>query len=200
MVSNKPLELFPIRELVRRTGVNASTLRAWENRHGILVPTRTPSGHRLYSPADVKKIQRLQELLAQGLSLAEVASVLGQPGMAPASDIQAAPTPPDFGGAPANGAWHGYRMESLSALEDFSTDRLDSLYSEACALYPIDTVTEHLLIPLLEQLGWRWEKRPTGIAEEHFFSAWLRNKLGARLHHAAGIGRGPPGHPGVSAP
>jgi MerR family transcriptional regulator, light-induced transcriptional regulator len=43
---------------------------------------------------------------------------------------------------------------------------------------------------VLEQLGLRWDKRPGGIAEEHFFSAWLRNKLGARLHHAVGLTRG----------
>jgi hypothetical protein len=87
-------------------------------------------------------------------------------------------------------AWQGYLSETMSALESFSTDRLDRLYNEACALYPIDIVTEKLMLPVLEQLGLRWDKRPGGIAEEHFFSAWLRNKLGARLHHAAGLARG----------
>ena len=87
-------------------------------------------------------------------------------------------------------AWQGYLVETLNALESFSTDRLDNLYNEACALYPIDIVTDKLMIPVLEQLGLRWEKRSAGIAEEHFFSAWLRNKLGARLHHAAGFTRG----------
>lgn len=89
-----------------------------------------------------------------------------------------------------NPAWQGYLAETLSALEAFSTDRLDSLYNDACALYPIDIVTERLMLPVLEQLGWRWDKRASGIAEEHFFSAWLRNKLGARLHHASGMARG----------
>ncbi len=87
-------------------------------------------------------------------------------------------------------AWQGYLAETLSALETFSTERLDSLYNDACALYPIDIVTEKLMIPVLEQLGMRWDKRPSGIAEEHFFSAWLRNKLGARFHHGAGLARG----------
>ena len=64
-----PSDLFPIRELVRRTGVNASTLRAWENRHGLLSPTRTPSGHRLYNQQDVLRIRRVQDLLARGLGL-----------------------------------------------------------------------------------------------------------------------------------
>ena len=181
---------FPIRELVQRTGVNASTLRAWETRHGLLKPVRTPSGHRLYGVADVQRVQRLQELLAQGLSLADSAPLLEQEaglavgtGAAPLATLRL---------KQENPTWYGYLLETLRALEDFSTERLDKLYNEACALYPVDLVTRNLLVPVLEQLGLRWDKRESGIAEEHFFSAWLRNKLGARLHHSMGLPRGKP--------
>jgi DNA-binding transcriptional MerR regulator len=179
---------FPIRELVQRTGVNASTLRAWENRHGLLKPVRTESGHRLYGQADVQRVRRVQELLVQGLSLNEIAPMLD-------AWVDAAPagTPETLAStlaASLSPAWQGYLTETLAALELFSTERLDNLYNEACALYPIDIVTDKLMIPVLEQLGMRWDKRPSGIAEEHFFSAWLRNKLGARLHHAAGLAHG----------
>lgn len=181
MMNETRIDRFRIRELVQRTGVNASTLRAWENRHGLLTPLRTESGHRLYSLMDVQRVRRVQELLVQGMSLTEIAPVLDAASEA-GIDV---PVSRDLGPA-----WQGYLSETLSALESFSTDRLDGLYNEACALYPIDIVTEKLMLPVLEQLGLRWEKRPGGIAEEHFFSAWLRNKLGARLHHAAGLARG----------
>lgn len=190
-IASSPEDLsphFPIRELVRRTGVNASTLRAWENRHGLLTPTRTPSGHRLYSQQDVLRIRRLQELLAQGLGLGEIAPLLSEEARPP-TDTGAQDGLSELP-IPQGSAWHGYLRETLIALESFSTERLDSLYNEACALYPIDIVTDNLLIPALEQLGKRWDKRPSGIAEEHFFTAWLRNKLGARLHHAASLPRG----------
>lgn len=183
-------DLFPIRELVRHTGVNASTLRAWENRHGLLTPTRTASGHRLYGMADVRRVLRLRELLAQGLGLGEIAPLLEEDGP-DAGSRQPAPPAETPSQETGHWAWHGYLAETLRALEDFSTERLDGLYSEACAIYPIDIVTDNLLIPVLEEIGQRWDKRPSGIAEEHFLSAWLRNKLGARLHHAASLGRGP---------
>lgn len=178
------VETFPIRELVRRTGILASTLRAWEARHGLLEPIRTPSGHRLYSQADVLRVRRLKELLAQGHGLAEAAPLLDLP---PQREIlSAAEVAPVI--APA---WQGYLRETLAALENFDSERLDKLYNEACALYPIDIVTDNLMLPMLEEIGRRWDKRPAGIAEEHFFSAWLRNKLGARLHHTAAMARGP---------
>jgi hypothetical protein len=50
-------ELFPIREVSRLTGVNPVTLRAWERRYGLIQPTRTESGHRLYSLADIDAVQ-----------------------------------------------------------------------------------------------------------------------------------------------
>lgn len=177
-------DTFPIRELVRRTGVLASTLRAWEARHGLLEPVRTPSGHRLYSQADVLRVRRLKELLAQGHGLAEAAPLLDLPPERESlSRTEAAPVI-----APA---WQGYLRETLAALENFDSERLDNLYNEACALYPIDIVTDNLMLPMLEEIGQRWDKRPAGIAEEHFFSAWLRNKLGARLHHTSAMARGP---------
>lgn len=176
---------FPIRELVRRTGVNASTLRAWENRHGLLRPTRTPSGHRLYHLADVQRVRRVQDFLAQGMSLPAIVARIDLPD----AEQAASPTEPDQ--VLPGPAWQSYLDSTLDALEAFSTERLDDIYGQACALYPIDRVTEHLLMPTLEQLGLRWRLRPTGIAEEHFFSAWLRNKLGARMHHLAGVATGP---------
>jgi MerR family transcriptional regulator, light-induced transcriptional regulator len=179
---------FPIRGLVQRTGVNASTLRAWENRHGLLKPVRTQSGHRLYGPEDVQRVKFVQELLVQGVGLNEIVEVLDRP--PEATSTSSSGILESSLATTLSPAWQGYLAETLSALETFSTERLDSLYNDACALYPIDIVTEKLMIPVLEQLGMRWDKRPSGIAEEHFFSAWLRNKLGARLHHGAGLARG----------
>ncbi len=181
---------FPIRDLVRRTGVNASTLRAWENRHGLLKPVRTPSGHRLYGLDDVRRVQRLQELLVQGLSLADIAPLLEEEAARPAGFATMSTASP--AAERSSDTWQSYIQGTLRALEDFSSERLDSLYNETCALYPIDLVTRNLLIPVLEQLGARWDKRESGIAEEHFFSAWLRNKLGARLHHGQWLPRGKP--------
>ncbi len=182
MTADIDFSLFPIRELVLRTGVNASTLRAWETRHALLHPVRTASGHRLYSQQDVQRVRRLQDLLSAGKSLTEIVPLLDAIPVVPATVVDPSIHKHH---EPVVGAWIGYLNETLLAVEGFDTDRLDRLYNEACALYPIDIVTDSLLIPVLEALGQRWDKRVTGIAEEHFFSAWLRNKLGARLHHAA---------------
>lgn len=171
---------FPIRVLSEMTGVAASTLRAWERRYGLLVPKRTPKGHRLYTLDDVRLVSRVVELLKDGHTVGEVARRLAGP--APQAAARQSFV---AGGLNLGGVWDGYLQTLLQAVEAFSPQRLEAIYNEASSLYPLDLVSQRLVEPALQILGERWGERATGIAEEHFFSAWLRNKLGARLHHAS---------------
>ena len=56
-------------------GTGVQNLRAYEKR-GLLEPSRTDGGTRLYSEADLARLTRIGELLASGLNLAGVAMVL----------------------------------------------------------------------------------------------------------------------------
>jgi hypothetical protein len=75
------------------------------------------------------------------------------------------------------------------AIGRFDENLLDAIYNEAQSLYPVDIVTHRLLVPLMQTLGDRWQQVPGAIAEEHFFAVYLRNKLGARFHHAPPVNR-----------
>ncbi len=48
-----------------------------------------------------------------------------------------------------------------------------------------------LFVPLLAELGERWQKVAGGVAEEHFFAVYLRNSIGARFHHRHRLDAGP---------
>jgi hypothetical protein len=56
-------------------GTNIQNLRVYERR-GLLEPSRTDGGTRLYSEADLNRLGRILELLEEGLNLAGVAKVL----------------------------------------------------------------------------------------------------------------------------
>ena len=56
-------------------GVHPQTLRGYE-RQGLLRPTRTPGGTRLYSPADLDRAKRVVELSNEGLTLTGIARIL----------------------------------------------------------------------------------------------------------------------------
>src|SRR5689334_1904888 len=65
-----------IGELSRRSGVSPELLRAWERRYGLLQPTRSEGGLRLYTTADLERVRAMQRHLASGLAAAEAARLV----------------------------------------------------------------------------------------------------------------------------
>ncbi len=63
-------------EVRRRTGLTARQIRYYDQQ-GLVVPTRTAGGHRLYSDAQVARLLAVKALLGNGRSLADVARELG---------------------------------------------------------------------------------------------------------------------------
>ena len=168
--------LYPIGTVSEITGVNAVTLRAWERRYGLIQPERTPKGHRMYSQTDVDKIQQIVNQLGRGIAISRVAESLQ---VEPAS-----------AGAEAD-VWKIYQARMIEAISQFDENVLDAIYNEAMSLYPVDIITRQLLTPLLISLGERWKTTNGSVAEEHFFSVFMRNKLGARFHHRNKRNTGP---------
>lgn len=59
-----------------RLGVSAKALRLYEQR-GLVAPVRTQAGYRMYGPAEMARAGEVANLRALGLSLAQVAKVVG---------------------------------------------------------------------------------------------------------------------------
>jgi len=64
-----------IGELAKRTGVSERSLRYYEEQ-GLLSPTRTPAGYRVYAETDVDVVRHVQMLLSAGLNTAFIREVL----------------------------------------------------------------------------------------------------------------------------
>ena len=171
--------LYPIRTVSDLTEVNAITLRAWERRYGLFEPVRKPSGHRLYTQAHIDLITRVVGLLDRGMRIGQIKAHLeAENAVQNDQDI-------------VNDLWKRYVDRMIAAVIQFNEEGLEDTYGEALSLYPTDTVTEKLLMPLLKELGRRWENDEGSIAEEHFFAFYIRNKLGARFHHRSKSKSGP---------
>lgn len=52
-----------------------STLRIWEQRYQVVAPATTPTGHRLYSAADVDRLALLKQLTDQGHAIGAIAKL-----------------------------------------------------------------------------------------------------------------------------
>lgn len=64
---------LPVASVARRLGVAPATLRTWDRRYG-LGPSRHVGGrHRRYGPADIGRLELMQQALLRGTSTAEAA-------------------------------------------------------------------------------------------------------------------------------
>jgi DNA-binding transcriptional MerR regulator len=170
--------LYTIGTVSKLTGVGAITLRAWERRHGLIIPVRKDSGHRLYTREHIDQINRITALTQQGIRISQINPAMLE------SDLTTSPgSEPDI--------WENQLDSMIAAITAFDERLLEEIYNEALSLYPIGLVTRNLLTPLLIELGLRWADAEGSIAEEHFFSFYLRNKLGARYHHRSHGNKGP---------
>jgi len=61
--------------VARMARMPVATLRIWEQRYRAVQPFTAPSGHRLYSPADVQRVLLLRRLTEQGHAIGSIATL-----------------------------------------------------------------------------------------------------------------------------
>jgi MerR family transcriptional regulator, light-induced transcriptional regulator len=152
-----------IGELARRTGTSPELLRAWEDRYGLLQPSRSPGGFRLYTAADEARTRRMTRLIADGLSAAEAARhaltgdekqpTLGQPIVAQLAD------------------------QLRTALDEFDGTAAHAAFDRLLASVSPEVVLVDVVLPYLRDLGDRWAAGRASVAQEHFASQLIRGRL-----------------------
>jgi DNA-binding transcriptional MerR regulator len=167
-------QLLRIGELSRRSGVSPELLRAWERRYGLLQPTRSAGGLRLYSAVDLERVRAMQRLLAEGLAAAEAAALVSQP----------APSGAEVALAPVT-----TRSDLGAALSSFDERRAHAIIDTLLAATTLDWALAEVIVPYLHELGRRWEGGEVSVAQEHFASGVLRGRLlGLARDWAVGLG------------
>jgi len=165
-INNNP---FTIHQMANLTGVKPVTLRAWERRYDLLHPERSEGRYRMYSQQDVDIIRRVTALIDKGIAISQAAVMVQQA----AEDVVVEQESP----------WAKHINGLLDAIARLDELALEAAYHKALAEYPFDAILRQVILPLLRKLGERWASGEGAVAEEHFFSVYLRNQLGAQFHH-----------------
>lgn len=161
-----------IAALSRRTGVAPDTLRKWEQRYGILSPSRTAGGQRRYSELDVARVEWLVARLGEGYRIGEAAGLLG-----------------DYPGSPPTGATE--LLESLkAAVAAGDNAAIARLLDHAFALQDVEQTLTEVAQPLLRWIGDSWAAGELCVAREHLLSQALRGRLERLLTDTHGGVRG----------
>jgi MerR family transcriptional regulator, light-induced transcriptional regulator len=161
-----------IGEFARRVGVSPELLRAWERRYELLQPIRSDGGFRLYTDDDAERVARMKQAIAEGFSAAEAArEALAR-------------------SRPKTGLLEDARERLLDAANAYDESAVHSVLDEALAGFALETVLGELILPVLREIGTRWERGDLDVGEEHFVTNLVRARLLA-LARLWGRGGGP---------
>jgi DNA-binding transcriptional MerR regulator len=180
--------VWRIGELSRRVGVSDHVLRAWERRYGLLRPVRSTGGFRLYSEADLRRVQRMQSHLERGLSAAEAARAALDHDGRTAGD-------PASGGSGEAAARPGEALADTTralaaALDDLDEPAAHAVLDRLLGTWTVETAIRDVILPYLRDLGRRWQDGGVSVGQEHFASNVIRGRL-AGLAQGWGRGHGP---------
>ncbi|PSS58764.1 MerR family transcriptional regulator [Pseudomonas sp. BBP2017] len=179
--------VLPIREVVRLTGVNPVTLRAWERRYGLIRPVRSEGGHRLYSCEDVAAIRSIVSWTERGVSVSKVGALLAHSKSRESnvqhhcdSRVASASNADDLALSHAQqGQWPEWQACIREAVAAFNGPHLEHLYSQLLSVYPMSLVFEEILLPV-----WQQQLQQVGfgkLSQWLFYDAFLRARVLLRL-------------------
>ena len=166
----------PIQVVVRRTGLTADVLRVWEKRYGVVRPGRSGGGHRLYSDADVERLQLLSRVTAAGRRISRVAELdIEDLQELAREDAEAAQVAREAEVVPMRPEPH--LAASLSAVERLHARDLETSLMRATVALPAAVLIEEVVAPLLERIGEQWEQGQITPGHEHLATTVIRRVL-----------------------
>ncbi|MCA9736017.1 MAG: MerR family transcriptional regulator [Gemmatimonadota bacterium] len=183
----------PIRVAALRAGLSPAALRAWERRYAAVVPERTEAGQRMYTDAQVRRLELLRRATEAGRAIHQIAGLTDEalevlvagdvlPPI-PGAQVQA-PTPPRTAQETVERAF--------AAVEGLDGARLERVLRRAALARGLQGVAEQVFHPLSVRIGEAWAAGTLGPAHEHLASATLRRILSWMIDAAQpSDGRGP---------
>ncbi|MHB1224437.1 MAG: MerR family transcriptional regulator [Gemmatimonadaceae bacterium] len=172
----------PISVVVDRTGMSEHLLRMWERRHRAVEPARSDGGHRLYSDADIERVQLLHAATRAGRTIGQVAHLSADELARLVEDDSAARRSRSaVADAAATGAGldgaHPAMEEALALTRSLDASALDGVLRRAAAVLGVATFTDRVVVPLLRWIGDEWHAGRLTIAHEHLASAAVHDVL-----------------------
>jgi methanogenic corrinoid protein MtbC1 len=194
MISNmENKKIHPIRYAVRRTGLTAHVIRAWERRYGAVKPRRTPKNRRLYSEADIERLNLLKKTSRDGHSIGQLAGLTNKAlhGLIKQEETDSAVTLQAVRVDSRGSSPNHYYEACLAAVQDLDVRSLDHALSRASIRLTRLSLIEQVIVPLVQKIGELWAEGSLKVANEHMTSAVIRSFLGDVLRSS----EVPPGAP-----
>ena len=165
---------YPIRVVSRLTGLSVDTLRAWERRYQAVSPSRDDRG-RAYTDAQIRRLRLLAGLVERGHAIGSIANL---------SDAALRQLEQSAVARPSARAKDDEQIdvsELLAAIKQYDLAGMEAILNRHAVMLPPDMLVYAVVLPVLREMGERWQAGTVRPAQEHLVSAVMRTVLGGLL-------------------
>lgn len=178
------MQMYRIHRFSKLTGLTTHVIRAWERRYGLVTPVRGANRYRLYNDEDVRLFRYLKAKGDEGMSIGELAEIGREKLLEQAQrEFVAAPVEPP----PSE----RLIADLTQALQEHDRVGFERKLNGALAVIPFEEALHRFLLPLQEHIGQLWHDGNLGVAQEHYASNQIKQKIFSAMNQLRMVEEGP---------
>jgi len=178
------MQTYRIHRFSKLTGLSTHVIRAWERRYGLVTPTRGANRYRLYNDEDVRLFRYLKAKGDEGISIGELAEIGREKLLEQAHR--------EFLSAPVEPPPSDRLLSDLTqALQENDRLGFERKLNGALAVIPFEEALHRFLLPVQEHVGQLWHDGKLGIAQEHYCSNQIKQKIFSAMNQLRMVEEGP---------
>jgi DNA-binding transcriptional MerR regulator len=173
---------YSVAQVEALTGIKAHTLRIWERRYDFLDPQRTPTNIRFYSDEQLKQLLNFGILVRNGYRVSKLNKMTDEEVYEEVTKVLADPT------SESSDEMKGLTLSML----EMNEEDFDNIFERQVIRKGfLRTVTE-TIYPFLQYVGVLWTTNKAMVAQEHYISNLIRQKLIAAIERLSIPQKGAP--------
>lgn len=157
---------YVIKDFEALSGIKAHTIRIWEQRYGILKPSRSETNIRQYNDDELRHLLNISLLNRNGFKISRMAKM----GRAEIENEVRSITATNFE--------YSNQIDALTmAMIELREDEFERIISMNIARLGFEDAMEQIVFFFMRKIGIMWQTGSIHPAHEHFISNLIRRKL-----------------------
>lgn len=158
---------YSVAQVEALTGIKAHTLRIWERRYDFLTPQRTATNIRFYSDEQLKKLLNFGILVKNGYRVSKLGKMTDEEVYQEVEKVLSNPS-----------SEMDDEMKGLTlCMLEMNEEEFDNIFERQVIRKGfLRTITE-VIYPFLQYVGVLWTTNKAMVAQEHYISNLIRQKL-----------------------
>lgn len=171
---------YSISDLEQISGIQAHTIRVWEQRYQALVPHRSAGNTRFYDNEHLNRLLNIVSIHQKGLKISKICALSqDEINQLIENDIQDTVS--------KNQQFEFYIVQLLNFGIAYNEENFDKLLMKCINENGLTATYSAVIYPLLVRLGLMYTKDSICVAQEHFISHIIRQKISAAINDLPAI-------------